>query len=234
MENKKMNKYHGFHHKIPSLFLFILLLLLLPFLFIVFAGGVMLAFTRLGIPPTLAYTLFWVSLIGSSINIPIKEWTREVYQIREINFFGINYRIPYHGQKKTVLAVNLGGAIIPLTIVTYEILRLSNNPQLILNSIIAMIIVATICKIFARPIKGLGIAIPAFIPPIVAAITALIIGGENPVVVAYISGTIGTLIGADILNLHKIKDLGAPIASIGGAGTFDGIFLTGIIAVLLI
>ena len=27
--------------------------------------------------------------------------------------------------------------------------------------------------------------------------------------------------------------LGAPVASIGGAGTFDGIFLTGILAVLL-
>lgn len=229
-----MDKYYGFHHRIPSLFLFILLLLALPFLLLVFAGGVMIAFTRLGIPPTLAYTLFWLSLIGSSINIPIKEWTSEVYQIKEINFFGINYRIPYHGLKKTVLAVNLGGAIIPLMVVTYEILRLSNNPQLIFNSIIGIIIVAMACKIFARPVRGLGIAIPAFIPPLVAAITALFIGGENPVVVAYISGTMGTLIGADILNLHKIKGLGAPIASIGGAGTFDGIFLSGIIAVLLI
>jgi uncharacterized membrane protein len=35
------------------------------------------------------------------------------------------------------------------------------------------------------------------------------------------------------MNLDKIQGLGAPIASIGGAGTFDGIFLTGIIAVLL-
>jgi uncharacterized membrane protein len=50
---------------------------------------------------------------------------------------------------------------------------------------------------------------------------------------AYISGTFGTLIGADLLNLGKIQGLGAPIASIGGAGTFDGIFTTGILAVLL-
>jgi uncharacterized membrane protein len=50
---------------------------------------------------------------------------------------------------------------------------------------------------------------------------------------AYISGTLGTLIGADLLNLAKIQGLGAPIASIGGAGTFDGIFTTGILAVLL-
>jgi uncharacterized membrane protein len=30
-----------------------------------------------------------------------------------------------------------------------------------------------------------------------------------------------------------VQGLGAPVASIGGAGTFDGIFLTGVLAVLL-
>jgi uncharacterized membrane protein len=52
-------------------------------------------------------------------------------------------------------------------------------------------------------------------------------------VIAYLSGVLGTLIGADLTNLNKIADLGAPVASIGGAGTFDGVFLTGIVAVLL-
>jgi uncharacterized membrane protein len=51
--------------------------------------------------------------------------------------------------------------------------------------------------------------------------------------VAYISGTFGVLIGADLLNLKNLTALKAPVVSIGGAGTFDGIFLTGIIAVLL-
>ena len=32
---------------------------------------------------------------------------------------------------------------------------------------------------------------------------------------------------------RKFQGLGAPVASIGGAGTFDGVFLTGILAVLL-
>ena len=35
------------------------------------------------------------------------------------------------------------------------------------------------------------------------------------------------------LPVGKLQGLGAPVASIGGAGTFDGIFLTGILAVLL-
>jgi uncharacterized membrane protein len=50
---------------------------------------------------------------------------------------------------------------------------------------------------------------------------------------AYIASTLGILIGADLLNLGKIAQLGAPVASIGGAGTFDAIFLSGILAVLL-
>jgi uncharacterized membrane protein len=52
-------------------------------------------------------------------------------------------------------------------------------------------------------------------------------------IIAYVSGAIGTLIGADLTNLHAVANLGAPVASIGAAGTFDGVFLTGIIAVLL-
>jgi uncharacterized membrane protein len=74
---------------------------------------------------------------------------------------------------------------------------------------------------------------PAFVPPIAAAVIALILSPSQPGVIAYVSGTLGTLIGADLLNLGKIPALGAPVASIGGAGTFDGVFLTGIIAALL-
>jgi uncharacterized membrane protein len=56
---------------------------------------------------------------------------------------------------------------------------------------------------------------------------------DSAAVLAYVSGSLGTLIGADLLNLDKVPGLGAPVASIGGAGTFDAIFLTGILAVLI-
>lgn len=42
-----------------------------------------------------------------------------------------------------------------------------------------------------------------------------------------------SLLGADLPNLDKIGNLGVSVASIGGAGTFDGIFVTGILATLL-
>jgi uncharacterized membrane protein len=64
-------------------------------------------------------------------------------------------------------------------------------------------------------------------------VVAIILVSSSPLVVAYVSGVLGTLIGADLLNLNRISKLGAPVASIGGAGTFDGVFLSGIIAVIL-
>jgi len=45
---------------------------------------------------------------------------------------------------------------------------------------------------------------------------------EKAAPLAYISGSLGTLIGADLLNLDRINGLGAPAASIGGAGTDNG------------
>jgi uncharacterized membrane protein len=50
---------------------------------------------------------------------------------------------------------------------------------------------------------------------------------------AYVAGTLGTLIGGDLLHRRQVTTLATPVASIGGAGTFDGVFLTGIIAILL-
>ena len=70
-------------------------------------------------------------------------------------------------------------------------------------------------------------------PSLAAAVVSLLLSRGQAAPLAYISGSLGTLLGADLLNLDKISGIGAPVASIGGAGTFDGIFLTGILAVLL-
>jgi len=75
--------------------------------------------------------------------------------------------------------------------------------------------------------------VPTFVPPVVAASVALVFARRNAAPLAYICGSVGTLIGADLSNLDRLPALGAPVASIGGAGTFDGIFLSGILAVLL-
>jgi len=63
--------------------------------------------------------------------------------------------------------------------------------------------------------------------------TAIWLGGHFVAAVAYVAGTFGHLVGADILNMPRVRSLQAPMVSIGGAGTFDGVFLAGLVTVLL-
>jgi uncharacterized membrane protein len=104
---------------------------------------------------------------------------------------------------------------------------------LYLRGALAVVVVAAIVHALARPVRGVGISVPILVPPLVAALAAMVLSWRHAPPLAYIAGSLGTLIGADLLNLGRIQGLGAPIASIGGAGTFDGVFLTGILAVLL-
>jgi uncharacterized membrane protein len=175
------------------------------------------------------------SLLGSSINIPLYKTRANVPLVREeyVRRFGISYRIPRvsNGATFTQVDVNVGGALIPAGMSVF--LLVNSSSSVILSSLIGVLAVTIVTHLVARPVKGVGIQTPVFVAPIAAAVAAIILSPSNPAVVAYVSGTLGALIGADLLNLGKIPDLGAPVASIGGAGTFDGVFLTGIIAVLL-
>lgn len=103
----------------------------------------------------------------------------------------------------------------------------------LLDVVLGTAIVSIISYLFSRTIPGLGVGMPIFAAPITAAAAAIAINPEHSASLAYISGTIGVLIGADLLRLKDIRRIGAPLASIGGAGTFDGIFVTGLVAVLL-
>ena len=189
------------------------------------------AYMKLGVGPGTALLLLFGSLIGSYFNIPITVLPGQTVRSGQVvDFFGMQYVVPLVQQwPGTVLAVNIGGAVIPTLMSTYLILRY----QLWGKATIAVIAIAVIIHTMATPVHGLGIAVPVFGPVIATAILAFILSREYAAPLAYIGGSMGTLIGADLSNLDKITGLGAPVASIGGAGTFDGIFLTGILAVLL-
>ncbi len=94
-------------------------------------------------------------------------------------------------------------------------------------------IVVVAVHFMAREVPGVGIAVPIFIPPLMTAPVAVSISRRHAAALAYIAGSLGTLVGADLMNIGRLRGLGVPIASIGGAGKFDGIFLTGLVAVLL-
>ena len=189
------------------------------------------AYMKLGVSPGAALFLLFGSLIGSYFNIPVTVLPGAPVRSGQIvDFFGMQYVVPLvTSWPGTVLAVNVGGAVIPTIMSTYLVIRY----QLWLKSAIAIGAVAFIIHSMATPVHGIGIAVPVFAPVVTTAILAFILSREYAAPLAYIGGSMGTLIGADLLNLDKISNLGAPVASIGGAGTFDGIFLTGILAVLL-
>ena len=206
--------------------LFVLLLLLIQL------GALRYAYMRLGVSPRTALALLFGSLIGSYFNIPITELSgqQQVLSGDYVVFFGMRYGVPYLVQwPGTVLAVNVGGAVIPTAMSLYLLFKY----EIWGTGIVAIAVVAAVCNWMAEPVPGLGIALPIFIPALVTGITALVLSREHAAQLAYIGGSLGTLIGADLLNLGNIAGIGAPVASIGGAGTFDGIFLTGILAVLL-
>ena len=188
------------------------------------------AYLRLGVSPGAAMLLLFGSLIGSYFNIPLTVLPGPPVQAGQIvDFFGMRYVVPFLASPSTILAVNVGGAVIPALMSAYLVLRY----RLWLRATFAIIVIAAIVHASATPVPGMGIAVPVFVPVVVTAILALLLSHEYAAPLAYIGGSMGTLLGADLLNLDKIGSLGAPIASIGGAGTFDGVFLTGILAVLI-
>ena len=212
-------------------FFSILLVLLAGLIILIQLRILRYAYMRLGVGPGAALFLLFGSLLGSYFNIPIAVLPgKPVMAGQIIEFYGMRYVVPtVVSWPGTVLAVNVGGAVIPTLMSIYLLVRY----QLWLKAAIATAVIAVVIHSMATPVPGIGIAVPVFAPVVITAIIAFILSREYAPPLAYIGGSMGTLIGADLLNLDKISDLGAPVASIGGAGTFDGVFLTGILAVLL-
>jgi uncharacterized membrane protein len=187
-------------------------------------------FETLGVNRRYMLLLLVCSLLGSYVNIPVAQLPPEYVRSGEVvDVFGVRYIVPVVRQSGTVLAINLGGAVIPVILSIYLILKHREFFQ----SFLAIGIVTLVVHLMARPVPGVGIVVPIFIPPLIAAVVAVSLSRWHAPALAYIAGSSGTLLGADVLNLDKLHGMGAPIASIGGAGKFDGIFLTGIVAMLL-
>ncbi len=189
------------------------------------------AYEKMGIHHRYVFAILLLSLLGSGVNIPIAELPgKDMVVHKVVDFFGVEYVVPtVEHEGRTVLAINLGGAVIPLLLSIYLLVE----HRLYVKGALAIAVVAAVTHWFATPVRGLGIAISPLIAPVVAALAALVISRQRAAPLAYIAGSVGTLLGADILNLYRIQQLGAPVASIGGAGVGDGVFLAGIVAVLL-
>jgi uncharacterized membrane protein len=217
--------------------LFIGLLIILIFVgAFLFLGVTEIAFEKIGFSSGAFFGILMLTFIGSMINIPIKRLTnvQNLVDFQEVSFYWRTFRIPQFVQKRvsTLVTINLGGAVIPMMVSFY---LLALHPSTIATALVATFFTSIVIHLVARRVRGVGIVTPAFVPPIAAAAISLLLWhGYEAAIIAYVSGTLGALIGADLTNLRGITRLGAPVVSVGGAGTFDGVFLTGIIAVLLV
>ncbi len=189
------------------------------------------AYSALGLDPRVATLVLFASLLGSYINLPLARLPGQRVVSRDVvEIFGVPFLAPVAVDwPGTILAINVGGAVIPIMLSFYLLVRY----DLWAAGAVATAIVAFVVHRMATPIPGVGISVPTVAPPLLAAGAALVLSRRFAAPIAYIGGSLGVLIGADLTNLGRLRSLGAPVASIGGAGTFDGIFLTGVIAVLL-
>jgi len=210
----------------------LILFFLFLFLIILIEVGILgYAYQKIGVDRRYVFLLLFLSLMGSYVNVPVARLpAQELHSARVVSFYGVQYVIPMVvNWPGTVIAVNVGGALVPVILSIY----LVKKKRLYGRSLLTVAMVAAAVHHLATPVPGVGIVVPSLVPPFLTACVVLLISREHAPPLAYIAGSLGTLIGADLLNLGKIQGLGAPVASIGGAGTFDGIFLTGIVAVLL-
>lgn len=212
-------------------FLAVALLLLVVLVALVEVRAIEYAYARIGVEPRYMFLILLLTLLGSYVNIPLWRFRGDqVLAHEEVWAFGVRWVVPVlEDRSRTVIAINLGGAVISLLLSV----RLMLRRGIFGETAIAAAFVASVTYLVARPVPGIGIVVPTIVPPVAAAAAALVLSPDVAPAVAYVAGTMGTLIGADLMNLGRVRGLGAPIVSIGGAGTFDGIFVTGILAVLL-
>lgn len=221
------------------LFVALVLLCLLPvFLY----DTARFAFERLGLSPGAAATVVLGMFLGSIINIPVYHIQKDELQPQS-SFgplgTGMGLERTYQRiQSSTTIAVNVGGCVIPVLIAALQISRLSRagqNPLWLALAVTTISIV--VCWWTARPMAGIGILIPGFIPPLVSVLaTWILLAGAPPeqrAATAFLAGVAGPVIGADLLHLREMTKTPVAVVSIGGAGTFDGIVLSGILAALL-
>ena len=189
----------------------------------------------------LAFSFSFLSFALSPVNVVVKEVDREALAptIDVIYVFGIPIYVPRLSYQisKTLIAVNVGGALIPVIISSILLFFIAKVLLiLLLLVLINVIIVILVSNHFSRVMPGIGVVMNPLIAPVTSSLVSLVLFINHPILIpisAYVSSVLGTLIGADLMNLRKILDASPQIVSIGGMGTFDGIFLSGIFSVML-
>ena len=195
------------------------------------------ALSRLHLSPDAAILIVIGLFVGSLINIPVRRIERQIQMPMAVpDVFGLGWIFPRWQRvtTETVIAVNVGGCLIPAGLVAWEVLQMARASEQVLGTTLAIVAInVLICHRAAVPVSGVGIMMPGFVSPLVAlGLTWFLLPSDSlwRAPVAFVAGVCGPLIGADLLNLRRISTLSTGMLSIGGAGTFDGIVLSGLLA----
>lgn len=215
--------------------LFLGALLLLPFLL---ANALLVALGKLGLGPTSSLLAALAIFLGSAVNIPVtrveQEQTVEYQPHRLLGLHRLLSPAVKH-RTYTVIAVNVGGCLVPTALAGYQAARLAlEAPSVLPAALGALAINVVLCYTVATPVPETGITMPPLVPAGAAAVCGLLFAPEWAPPIAFMAGVLGPVIGADVLHLDDIAEIGTGMASIGGAGTFDGIVLSGLVATLLV
>jgi uncharacterized membrane protein len=217
-----------------TLLLVLFLFLLLPWLLL---DVILMALEKLEISPSIAPLVVLLMFVGSLINIPIfRESVPTQLRHHPLSVWGLERYWPgmHKEVRERIIAINVGGFVVPMLLVVYEVFLIwVQYPEILLPLTIAVLINIFVCSLIAQPVPQVGITLPALVPGVIAAICALLLAPTLAPPVAFCAGVLGPVIGADLIYLKKIRQTHVGLASIGGAGTFDGIVISGLLAVLL-
>jgi uncharacterized membrane protein len=199
------------------------------------------ALERLHLSPTMAFWAVLGIFFGGLVNLPLFRLRRDEEQIVEplaaYGLQGFTHRFRRF-RPETIVAINLGGGVIPLLIALKQVLFIQNIGGPVMAAMLAVSALnIAVCYRVTRAIPGVGLAMPAFASPLVCVVGTwiLLAGPEYASVrapVAFVAGVMGPVIGTDLLHFRDIYRVSAGMLSIGGAGTFDGIVLSSILAAL--
>jgi len=222
---------------IAILIFIVLIIVLVPLAFLGLIGA---AFTRLGFSWLSALAVVLLILLGSTVNIPVYTIKRDMVRMAhgEMSMSDPYAAWPREDVWDTVISINLGGAVIPLCIALYVLYAAYPlvTPSLLVPLAIGTLGVSLITYASTRALPGVGIQVPLLIPALTALLIGLVFGGSVGLaasVTALVSGIFGVLVGGNLAQLGKIRDLGIPAMSIGGSGTFGSVLFCCILPALI-
>lgn len=232
-----------------TLSLSLLLAVLLP---VLFSEAVQGSLRILGLPLDIAGLVLVAALVASAINVPLWNMPTQRYVITDpLATLGLAGLLPHleTRRKATVVAVNVGGCLIPLALAVYQVVRLAtasawqtapvegapapNVQGAFVALVLAMALNIIVCWKLTRVVPGVGITVPGIVPGILAAAAALLLSADVAPAVTLVAGTLGPLVGADLLHLRDLKEKPVGLQSFGGAGTFDAVLFTLILSALV-